>query len=105
MKEVDKMSKNYGGSDFEQLTIGNTVNGIALTKAKLGSCNKAIVTVEAASLRYRVDGGFPTSTVGHIAYVGDIIELESSSEMTNFRAIREGSVDSKITVTYLNEGR
>lgn len=88
---------------FEQLVIDNTAGGTKLTSAKYGTAKRAIITVEDAQIRYRVDGlAAPTLAIGHIAEAGDMIELESAEELAKFRAIRTGATSATIIVTYSN---
>jgi len=88
---------------FETLTISATAVALSADiyskNDGLECCDKATIAVETASLRYRVDGGAPTATVGLLANDGDIITLDGRSEIKLFRAVRVG-VDSKITVDY-----
>jgi hypothetical protein len=86
---------------FEQLTIDATVGGIALTAYAANT--KGFITVETASIRFTVNGTAPTTTVGHIADPGDVIELDSLADMAAFRAIRTTSVSAVITATYSAE--
>ena len=98
------VSKIWGSKadGFEQITIDATVGGKALTAATYGNAPKAIITIETAQIRFRVDGGAPTATIGHIADIGDQIELNSVEDIANFKAIRTGSVSAVISVTYSN---
>ena len=96
------VSKIWGGraGNFEQITVDNTAGGKALTAAKYSGASKALITVETAQIRFRVDGGAPTSTVGHVADIDDQIELDSVEDIANFRAIRTGTTSATISVTY-----
>ncbi|KKK81177.1 hypothetical protein LCGC14_2816090, partial [marine sediment metagenome] len=47
---------------------------------------KAIITVEGGSIRWRITGN-PTAQLGHIAYVGDTIILDSEYDIHNFLAV------------------
>ena len=87
---------------FEQVTIDNTVGGKGLTVATYDASKKAIISVETAQIRYRVDGGAPTTTIGHVADIGDTIELESAEELVNFKAIRTGLSSGLISVSYFD---
>ena len=86
--------------NFEQATIDNTVGGIALTAEKYGDSLRAYMTVEGAAIRFRVDGGAPTATVGHLANDGDKMLLESASDIKNFKAIRITTTSAVINVSY-----
>jgi len=86
----------------EAITITDTSK--KLTTAKLQSDpppKQAIITVETASLRYRLEGSTPTSSVGHKINANSSLVLEGFTQLNNFRAIRTGSTSAKIYVTYL----
>ena len=95
----------YEPYDFETLTISSTASGLTASKLRpnsnpLKECQRVMITVEDASIRYRTDGSDPTSSIGHLANVGDIITLLGQPALDNFRAIRTGSVDASCPVTY-----
>lgn len=85
---------------FEAVTVDNTAGGVGLTAATFDSSTRAHISLETAQIRYRVDGGAPTATVGHILEIGCMVELESASEIANFKAIRTGSTSGTIQVSY-----
>ena len=89
---------------FETLTISSTAIGLTPNiyskNNGLEMCNKATILVEDANIRYRVDGGNPTSTLGLLANNGDVISLIGRSELKLFRAIREAAADATITCDY-----
>ena len=87
-------------TEYESITVDNTVGGKTCTTAKVGTSTKAFITVETAQIRFTVDGAAPTTTVGHLANEGDIIELDSAEDIAAFRAIRTGSVSATIHCTY-----
>ena len=84
---------------FEAITVTDTATGLTTIPA---TANKAIVTVETASLRYRDDGTNPTSTVGHFMRPGAVIFLTGRNAISNFNVIRTGATSSKINVDYYN---
>jgi hypothetical protein len=89
--------------EFEQVTVDATVGGVALTAAKYAGAAVAYITIDGTdglTLRYRYDSGVPTTSVGHVAYAGDPILLESAEDIANFRAIRTGSSSLTLNVTY-----
>lgn len=88
--------------DAEQITVA--ASAIGFTASKLNSSpkpKKAIVTVEDAQLRYRMDGTDPTTSLGHLANPMDAIVLEGYSQLQNTKFIRKGSTSATIFVTYL----
>jgi len=62
----------------------------------------AVITVEAQPIRWTIDGTAPVATsLGHTAVATDVIFLDSLQKIVNFRAIRDGAIDSVLEVTYL----
>ena len=91
--------------NFESITIDDTSGGVALTTAILSDSNsqhakRAFITVEDASIRWRYDGGTPTSSIGHLANRRSIIIISTAGNLKNFRAIRTGNTDAIIRCTY-----
>lgn len=79
--------------DSESLTVAATSVGFtAATYAPSGEppAQKAVFYIETAQIRYWTDGSAPTASVGIIGEVGDLIELEGSSDVAGFRGIRTG---------------
>jgi hypothetical protein len=87
---------------FESVTVSSTATNINLpTYDIMDIQTKAIITVEDANIRFKIDGNNPTTTEGHLADIGDIIKLTSNEEIENFRAISTTSNDATIQVSYL----
>jgi len=82
---------------FEQLAVSNTAIGLASIPEK---ANKAVMTVEDGTLRYRDDGTAPTATVGLKVFVGGTIILNGRDSIQKFLAIRQGTTDSELNVSY-----
>ena len=83
---------------FEQLTaIGATAKGLASIPA---DANKAIMTVENATLRYRDDGTDPTADIGLKVFIAGTIILNSRDSLTKFKAIRTGGTSSEVNCSY-----
>lgn len=81
---------------FESLTVGATT--VSLTSALLTGKRFALITVEAAPIRYRLDGGSPST--GHEAAAGARLELLGPSQLHGFRAVRQGAADATLRVSY-----
>jgi len=86
------------GDDYESITVTGTA--IGCTTAKAIKAERALVTVEAGQIRFRYDGGDPTSTEGHLASSGDTWIIEGTEDIKQFRAIRADTSDSTLRVTY-----
>lgn len=90
---------------FEQVTVAAAAIGITATvlqpngggsspQANVGTCR-----VETAQVRYRVDGGLPTTAIGTLAEIGDTIALDGSDILRLFKAIRTGAVSAVLDCT------
>ena len=89
--------------NFEHTTISNIAT--ILDEGFYGKHNNAIISVETASIRFRIDGQDPTATIGHLLVVGEWVELESNDEIKKFRAIRTTVIDAEIMASYGNSPR
>lgn len=83
----------------ERLTVDATAGGVSLTvPTSARYCN---IRLETAQIRFTVDGSTaPTTTVGRIMGVGEILVLESGEEMAAFAAIRTGSTSGVLDIEY-----
>ena len=61
----------------------------------------ALVTFEDVSVRFMVTGEDPSRTFGHQAGHGDVLDLESISEVRGFKFCRTNSDNGFIQVTYV----
>lgn len=90
--------------DFESLTVSSTAVGLTASKYIPTDSSRrattALITVEADSIRFRIDGTNPTASVGHLATAGESIALEGYDNIKNFRAIRT-TTDATIRVTFM----
>jgi hypothetical protein len=87
----------------EEITVGTVAVGLTSdTYAPTGAtpAQEAEITVDTNKIRYWKDGSTPTSSSGHEAYSTDVIKLKTATEVQNFKAIRSGSSDATIKVTY-----
>ena len=82
----------------EKVTVSNSSK--ALTTATIANATHALITFESAEIRYWFDGSAPTTTDGHLSYVGKELHLDNALDIANFRAIRTASTDGVIQVTY-----
>lgn len=92
------------GLSYEEITVSNAVGGIGFTSALLLGFPQpkgAVLTLETAAIRWRIDGGSPSGTVGHLMSVGDSIVIHGPNNMPNFKAFRDTAVDGVLRVTYI----
>ena len=95
------MSRSYA---HEAITVADTAIGFTAAKLKDTKVldkgvSRVVCTVETAQIRFTVDGTTPTSSVGHIANVGDVIEVDGV-DAPKFLAIRSGGSSGAIMATY-----
>ncbi len=83
---------------YESITVTGTAGG--LTTATVGPALAALITVEDAQVRFRLDGTVPTSSVGHILDVGATLELDSGLQLANVNFIRTGGTSAILRCAY-----
>jgi hypothetical protein len=94
---------------FETITVANTAIGGTLATftptsgALAGEANLALFgPLETAQVRWRDDGTAPTSTVGHLLEVGQVLEYDGDVGSISF--IRTGGTSGALPVTYYRSG-
>ncbi len=87
-----------GALAYEEVAVEGTAIGIASVGDNM-QAGAAFITVEDAQISFNVDGSTPTSTAGHLANPGDVIELTDGGEVRQFLAIRTGGVSATIKST------
>jgi hypothetical protein len=84
---------------YEEISLGAVVT--ALDAVKAGNCFRAVIKTDGGgTLRYRIDGGTPSATVGTIMYDGEQLELSQADAMA-FLAFRVDVVNPILRVIYL----
>jgi hypothetical protein len=81
---------------YAQVTIDNTSGGVALPATLIKPAgqqqmNHCQLRLETAEIRFRVDDGAPTTTVGVPMEPLEVVQLDSAVEIGAFRAIRTGA--------------
>jgi hypothetical protein len=95
---------------YETLTVSNSVKQLTSTKYKtrldsvpdlLKTAKSALITVEAADLRFTTDGTAPVaSTTGHFIPAGVSFVINGYQNIAALQMIRNAAVDATIHVTY-----
>lgn len=83
---------------FEKLTIDGTAT--PLTAATYAGAMTAVVCVENAGMRYRVDGVAPTTDTGIPMASGDVFYLQSPEAIAGFLGIAVTATDSVLQIAY-----
>lgn len=90
----------HNAQAFEQLAPAGTALGITEAIRAPGgvACTWARFSVETQAVRYRIDGGLPTTTVGHPVATGVTIDIYGEANVRNLRIIAQTGT-SKVEVT------
>ena len=92
-------------TNSDQLTVSTSVVALDASKYDPGTgrdkkAATATITSDGA-IRYTVDPSLtPTASVGHKLGAGGQIQLTSENEIKNFRAIRDGSANAILDISY-----
>ena len=74
---------------FDQISSLGSSRGLNSPPATAQFCR---IQANGQAVRFRLDGGVPTATVGErLTAGGDVLELNDLGDMLNFRAIEEAS--------------
>ena len=92
-------SRDEAGGRQSALAIAGTA--VALTVPNPANC--AEIFVETAAIRFTRDGTTATTSIGFIAYPGDVVLLNSRAECDKFSAIRDTSTSASIEVEYYTD--
>lgn len=83
---------------YQQATISTTAVGLPSIPA---SSDKAIITIETqGDVRWRDDNIAPTAAVGMYLFAGSTLVLENAKSISQFKVIRQGTVDVVLNVSY-----
>lgn len=96
---------------FEKITVGQSSTALtpatyldtanANGAAAKQSAMEAVISVETQSVRFRTDGGVPTSTDGHLITANTFITVSNLTAIKNFRAYAPTGT-ATLQVTYYN---
>lgn len=82
---------------FTSATYAPVVTGVPSFQSR---AEVAMFSCETAQIRYRADGTAPTSTVGTIINVGDVITVFGFNNIKQFAMIRTGATSALCSVHY-----
>jgi hypothetical protein len=93
--------------DYEELTVGDSAVALSSEKilptegpyARL-SARAALISSENGDIRFRIDEGLPSVSIGHYLTSGDTLVLTGTQAIQQMRAIRSGDTDAVLRVTY-----
>lgn len=88
--------------DYESITVSDTVVTLAASKLSPSGVPppvSALLSLETAGIRYRLDGVNPTTDEGHLLVANDVLILVSITALRQFKAIADGD-DGTLKVSY-----
>ena len=92
--------------DYEEITVFTTAKGLTSSKLDPGGASPeraraAVIVVASTPVKMRLDGkANPTSSSGIPAAAGDQVSIIGFQNLSQFKAIRSGSSDATLMVTY-----
>lgn len=89
----------------ESITVSGTATSFTnaiINPADSNSPFKAVFVVETDAIRFRVDGGDPTASIGLLAKIGAIVTITGEHDVENFKVIRVTS-NATIQPQYFNK--
>lgn len=98
----------FGGGvpmEYESITVEAAAVGLTAEKFRPVGWQArpamwAMITLETAEIRIRVDGTDPSASEGHLMSVADRGLLVGTAQMERFKAIRTGATSGVLKVTY-----
>lgn len=103
---LDQIARSLGNKGnaiaYEQITVTTLTNLPNLPATATGAILilESTVAAPTTSIRYREDGGAPTSTVGMPVVDGTIFAIEGYQNLVNFKAIASGAGTYLLNVQY-----
>jgi len=95
----------FRGYAHESITVTDTAIGFTAATMKPPSGerpDKVVFVVETAQIRYTLDGTAPTSALGLLGEIGDIVIIEGEANANAFQAIRTGATSAVIQPHYFS---
>ncbi len=90
---------------FAQVTVDNTAGGVSLPAAAITppgqpQMQNGVCRVRSAEISFTYDGTAPTTTVGTLAEIGDVLIFTNHAQLFLFQAIRTGSVSGQLDCNF-----
>jgi len=82
---------------YESLTVAAASTPLASVPS---AADHAVCTLETGQIRFRIDGGVPSATEGHLLEIGAQLRLEGKTELNQFRGFRTGGTSGVLKVSY-----
>ena len=86
------------GSNYSYQQVTVSTSAVSIAAATLSGKRGCVLRVESDSIRYRQDGTAPTSSVGMPIAAGEVMEVDSVTDLVQAQFIRSGSGDATLNV-------
>jgi hypothetical protein len=80
----------------ETITVSSSAT--AFTSGVSNQAHQAVLFFAGDLVRYRIDGTVPTATAGALGQEGDILVLDQTEQITNFKVISDSAATSGATI-------
>ena len=87
------------GTGTVSTTVLDLTDLTGLTAALVNQADRLRLTVNSNAVRYRYDGGDPTTSDGHLVPTNGEILLDHNTNIRALRLIRSGGSDAAVSVT------
>ena len=83
--------------DYEKISVTTSVK--RLDETKRNTYSAVLLTIETTNIRYRIDGGDPSATDGHLVYATQNLYFEDPKAVRNLRMVTPSGT-ATVHVTY-----
>ncbi len=91
---------------FEKVAVGSVAIGMTISSLSASGghpqANSGVCRASVAEMRYTIDGRTPTTTIGTLLEVGDLLAMAGNDVLLNFRAIATGATAGQLDCNYWN---
>jgi hypothetical protein len=86
--DLGRIVTSLGSVDYSGFqTLTPTSSSASSLTPTLSGQEKAFITLATGSVRFRMDGTAPTTSVGHLLLAGENVTLNTRGQIDNFKAI------------------
>jgi len=89
---------------YQQISVGSTAVSLSIPSGT--NPNRVIIQCETqGNIKWRDDGGAPTSAIGMTLYAGNAMELGTNKSIKNLQMISDSAATVTVDVTYYEKKR
>ena len=99
-KLVDTNNKYYIAIGYQKLTVAGSVVSLTIPVGTTYAEIRFESSITTEAVRYRIDGGLPTSTDGMLLMALDVFDITGPENLRNFKAIQVAAGTHILHITY-----